>query len=857
VVSLVSFILNGRQVFAEEGTSLLKYLREVQRLTSVKNGCSEGACGTCTVLLDGRAVRACTVKTDNLQGRKVLTLEGLSEYEKDIYSNAFAEAGAVQCGFCTPGMIMSAKALLDANPEPSDADIKKAIRYNICRCTGYVKIIKAISLAAKALRESKHISEGDCKSGVGQSWRRVDALQKALGTATYCDDVFMDGMLYVSVLRAMKPRAKLLSLNIEKAKALDGVEAVLTAEDIPGQNYQGYIFKDWPTFVPVGETTRYVGDAIAAVVAVTKERADEAVRLITAEFEELEPVTDPIKALEDGAPKIHEKGNLLSRTHVRRGNPEKALAESKYVVRNTYKTPPLDHAFIEPESAVAFYDGDVLTVYASTQSVTHDHHELCRVLGLPHDKVRVVLQNVGGGFGGKEDLSVQHYAALGTYYTKKPCKYTFTREESILCHPKRHGMIIEMTTGCDENGILTAATARIIADTGAYASLGTAVLERACTHACGPYSIPNVELDGYCVYTNNPPAGAFRGFGVPQSNFAAEANMDQLADLVGIDRWEIRYRNAVEPGKVLANGQICGEDTAIKETLIAVKEAYYGNKYTGIACALKNTGIGVGLPDIGRCRIKIKDSKVVVYSAASCIGQGLATVMIQIVSETTGIDGSRIIFNQPDSSLCPDSGATTASRQTLFTGEACRQAALKLRAALAEKALDELEGHEFEGEYSGITDPINSDKENPVSHVAYSYATHVAVLNEEGKVAKIVAAHDIGRAINPLNIEGQVEGGVIMGLGSALREKLIYDNGRIKSRFGTLGLLRATEIPEIEVKIIEKNRSELAYGAKGIGEISLIPVAAAVASAYERFDGKRRYELPLKDTPYNRKKVDE
>ncbi len=851
---MVGFRLNGRNVSLENGTELLKYLREVEKLTSVKNGCSEGVCGTCTILVDGKAVRSCTMKVDKLQDKEVLTLEGLGEAEREIYSNAFAEAGAVQCGFCTPGMIMSAKALLDTNLSPTEEDVKKAIRNNLCRCTGYVKIIKAIMLAAEALREKKQISLEKYKSNIGSNWLRVDALKKALGEAVYCDDVFMEDMLYVSVLRAIKPRARVLAIDTGKARGMEGVEAVLTAADVPGENYQGYIFKDWPTFVPVGEMTRCAGDAVAAVVARTKEIADESVKKIAVQYEELEPVTDPRRALEEAAPKVHEKGNLLSRTYVKRGDPEKALAEARYVVRNTYSTPPLEHAFIEPESAVAFYDGDIMTLYVGTQSITHDHHELCRVLGLPHDKVRVILQNVGGGFGGKEDLSVQHYAALGTYHTGKPCKYTFTREESLLCHPKRHGMEMEIATGCDENGMLTVMTAKIIADTGAYASLGTAVLERACTHACGPYSIANVELDGYCVYTNNPPAGAFRGFGVPQSNFGAEANMDQLADLVGLDRWEIRYRNAVEPGMVLANGQICGDDTAIKETLLAVKDDYYKNKNAGIACAFKNTGIGVGLQDIGRCRIKIADGRVVLYSAASCIGQGLATVMIQIVSETTGIAGEVISFNQPDSAECPDSGATTASRQTLFTGEACRQAALKLKAALEATPLQQLEGQEFFGEYNGITDPIKSQKENPVSHVAYSYATHLVALDEEGRIARIIAAHDVGRAINPKNIEGQVEGGVIMGLGSALREGLVYEQGLVKNRFGTLGLLRANEIPEIDVRIIEKNQSELAYGAKGIGEISLIPVAAAAASAYERYDGIRRLELPLKDTPYNKKK---
>ncbi len=854
---MVNFRLNGRAVSVQNGTALLYYLREIEKLTSVKNGCDEGVCGSCTILVDGKAVRSCTMKVDKLQDKEVLTIEGLSELERDIYSNAFAEAGAVQCGFCIPGMVLSAKALLDVNLNPTEEDIKKAIRNNICRCTGYVKIIKAIMLAAEALRESKYIRLNEYKSNIGQNWRRIDAIQKVLGEATYCDDIFMEDMLYVSVLRAMKPRARVLSIDTEKSKALEGVEVVLTATDVTGENYQGYIFKDWPTFVPVGEMTRCAGDAIAAVAARTKEIADEALKHIEVQYEELEPVTDPKRALEEDAPKIHEKGNLLSRTYVKRGNPEEALASSKYIVKNTYYAPPLEHAFIEPESAVAFYDGDILTLYVATQSITHDHHEICRILGLPHDKVRIILQNVGGGFGGKEDLSVQHYAALGTFYTKKPCKYTFTREESLLCHPKRHGMELEIATGCDEQGKLTVMTAKIIADTGAYASLGTAVLERACTHACGPYSIPNIELDGYCVYTNNPPAGAFRGFGVPQSNFGAEANMDQLADLVGLDRWEMRFKNAVEPGMVLANGQICGDDVAIKETLLAVKDDYYNNKYAGIACAFKNTGIGVGLPDIGRCRIGVKDGKVFIYSAASCIGQGLATVMIQIVSETIGIDGAHIIFNQPDTSLCPDSGATTASRQTLFTGEACRQAALKLKAELGKKTLEELEGQVFEGEFNGTTDPIKSGKENPVSHVAYSYATHVAILNDEGMVSKIVAAHDVGKALNPLNIEGQIEGGVVMGLGSALKEKLVYEKGLLKSKFGTLGLLRATEIPEIDVRIIEKNLSELAYGAKGIGEISLIPVAAAVASAYESFDSIRRLELPLKDTPYNRKKVKE
>jgi len=394
--------------------------------------------------------------------------------------------------------------------------------------------------------------------------------------------------------------------------------------------------------------------------------------------------------------------------------------------------------------------------------------------------------------------------------------------------------------------------ANIVADTGAYASLGTAVLQRACTHVSGPYQVPNVDITGLCVYTNNPPAGAFRGFGIPQAAFGSETNLDLLAEKVGISPWEIRYRNVLEPGMVNSTGQICDEGTAIKETLLAVREVYESQPYTGIACVMKNTGIGVGLPDTGRVKLIISNGKVVVLTSAACIGQGFATIATQIVHEATGFPSDRIEVGAPDTFLTPDSGTTTASRQTMFSGEAVRQAALKLQQAVHNSSLEELEGSEFVGEYFGKTDPMNSDKLNPVSHVAYSYATHVVLLNAQGKVEKVVAAHDVGRAINPKAVEGQVEGGIAMGLGYALREDFPLKGGVPTAKFGTLGLFRSTDMPEIETIIIEKSLSPLAYGAKGVGEISTIPVAPAVASAYHRFDGKVRYTLPLCETPYKK-----
>ncbi|MFZ5646021.1 MAG: selenium-dependent xanthine dehydrogenase [Bacillota bacterium] len=845
--------INGSIYSVKEDMNLLDFIRDEARVTSLKNGCGEGACGACMVLVDGRAMRACVLSVAKVSGKKIITVEGLSDIEKEVYSWAFAEAGAVQCGFCIPGMVISAKALLDKNPGPSARDIREAIRGNICRCTGYVKIEQAIDMAARVFRgEMKPLTTA--RAGIGTSLQRVDAREKVLGTGEYVDDMHVEDMLHGAVLRAKYPRALVKGIDVSEALAFPGVEAVLTAGDIPGQRYWGMIIKDWPALVAVGEESRYIGDAVALVAARSKKIAREAMALIKVDYEELEPVTTTAFALYEGAPKIHPKGNLLSTTRIRRGDPEEALARSAFVVTNRFVTPPTEHAFMEPESALAVpRDDGGITVYAGSQSVYEDQHGIMAILGLPADKVRVVGRLIGGGFGGKEDLSVQHHAALLAMKTRKPVKVTLTRQESILVHPKRHAMELELTTGCDSEGKITAMVARIVADTGAYASLGPPVLQRACTHIGGPYHVPNVDITGLCVYTNNPPAGAFRGFGVPQSAFACETNLDILAGQVGISPWEIRFRNALEPGMTNATGQIADEGTAIKETLLAVRDVYQSHRYAGIACALKNTGIGVGLPDISRVKIRVEKGRALVLTSAACIGQGLATIATQIVCETAGLPADLVEVAAPDTYLTPDAGTTTASRQTMFTGEAARQAALKLRQALQGSKLARLEGSEYYGEYYGKTDPFGSDKPNPVSHVAYSYATHVVVLDEQGRVHKVVAAHDVGRAINPRAIEGQVEGAVAMGLGYALTEDFPLKNAVPAVKYGKLGLFRSTDMPEIEVILVEKNPSPLAYGAKGVGEIAAIPVAPAVASAYHRYDGKIRLSLPLPETPYRKR----
>ncbi len=844
--------INGNVYSTQEDGNLLDFIRDQVHITSLKNGCGEGACGACMILVEDKAVRACLLTVAKVSGKKLLTVEGLTEWEQEVYTWAFAEAGAVQCGFCIPGMVISAKALLDKNPHPGPKDIKQAIRGNICRCTGYVKIEQAIALAARVFRgelKPKSINSG----GIGVNLPRVDAREKTLGTAEYVDDMFEPNMLYGAVLRSKYPRALVKAIDVTSAQVLPGVEAVLTAADIPGQRYWGHIFHDWPTLVAVGEETRYVGDALAIVAAKSKQIAKKALALIRVDYEQLPPLISSEQALDAGAPKLHPKGNLLSTTTVKRGDAARALANSQHVVTNRYITPPTEHAFMEPESALAVphSDGGV-RVYVSSQNVYDDLHGICAILGLPEEKVRVISKFVGGGFGGKEDLSVQHHAALLAVKTQKPVKLTLTRQESILVHPKRHAMELEVTTGCDAEGRITAISAKIVADTGAYASLGSAVLERACTHVAGPYQVPNVDIVGLCVYTNNPPAGAFRGFGVPQAVFASETNLDLLAKSVGLSSWEIRFRNALEPGMVNATGQIVDEGTAVKETLLAVREVYESSKYAGIACVMKNTGIGVGLRDISRVKIRISKGKVIVLTGAQCIGQGLGTVLTQILTEATGLPQALIEVAQPDTFLTPNAGTTTASRQTFFTGEATRQAALKLQQALQKYSLSELEGCEYCGEYSGLTDSLYSDKPNPVSHVAYSYAAQVVVLDDQGKVQKVMAAHDVGRAINPKAIEGQIEGAVAMGLGYALKEDFPLVNGVPQAKFGGLGILRSTDMPEVEVIIIEKNPSPLAYGAKGVGEIATIPVAPAVASAYYSYDGQIRLQLPLTGTAYRK-----
>ena len=859
---MYSFFVNGCQVSTSKKQSLLRFLRDEMHLTSVKDGCSQGACGACTVLIDGETCKACVPQTDRLEGRSIITVDGLSKWESEVYTYAYGEAGAVQCGFCIPGMIMCTKGLLDRNPDPTEEEIKYALRNNYCRCTGYVKIIAAVKLAAKIMRAGKIPAAGADDWLLGSRVHRLDVEEKVLGYGKYPDDYYLDGMCYGTALRSKYPRARVLSIDTTAAKALPGVIDVFTAADIPGENKIGHLKHDQYTMIPVGGLTHYLGDAIALVAAEDMETAEKAKKLIKVEYEVLPAVHNIQEAAAEGAPLVfdEETTNVQAYKHVSRGNADEAISKAAHVISHHFETPWTEHAFLEPECAVAYIDddGDVMII-STDQSAYCTFHESSLMLGT--DKVKCQNALVGGGFGGKEDMTVQHLAALITYLTRRPVKVRLTRAESLLIHPKRHHFEMDFTMGCDEEGHIMGVKAKVASDTGAFASLGGPVLERACTHAAGPYAYENFEIEGRAYYTNNPPAGAFRGFGVTQTCFATETLLNMMADEIGITPWEIRYRNAIRPGGVLPNGQIVDESTGLVETLEAVKEEYEAalaaGKPVGIACAMKNAGVGVGIPDWGRVKLIVEDdAKLHIYSGASCIGQGLGTVLVQMTVTNTDLTRDDIVYERSNTWIAPDSGTTSCSRQTMITGEACRRACEKLMEAKgSDKSLKDLIGQEFYGDYLAKTDPLGADVPNPVSHVAYGYATQVCILNEKtGKIDRMIAAHDVGKAVNPLSCEGQIEGGVVMSIGYAVREKYpIDENCKPIEKYGSIGLIRAHEIPKIDAIVIDKPGLNVACGAIGIGEITSIPTAPAITDAYYRYDGSRRYVLPIDNTPYERK----
>jgi selenium-dependent xanthine dehydrogenase len=850
----VEFVLNGKPFAAEidDAMSLMDVLREQAGLISPKNGCApQGSCGCCTVIVDGKAVSSCAVPARRAQGKEVVTLEGLSEQERSIFARAFTYAGGMQCGFCTPGIVMRAKHLLDKNPTPSRDDIAVALNNHICRCTGYVKIVDAIELAGKA-RLGEAIPTPDYSGKVGSSLPRMDGEKFAMGERPYIDDITLPGMQHAAFVFSPHPRIRVVRIDASAAEHVRGVSRIVTARDVPGERRQGLIYKDWPLFVAEGEITHCIGDILAAVIATDARTARKAAALITLEYEVLPGVFDPIEALKPDAIQVHEDHvNLLSASVIKRGDVDAALKRSAFVETRTFETQVIEHAFLEPESAIASCSNGFVEVLSQGQGVFDDRKQIASFLGLSEEKVKVTLITNGGAFGGKEDLSIQGQVALMAMLTGTPVKATLTREESIRLHPKRHPITMTYTVGCDAQGKLTAVRARMIGDKGAYASVGTKVLERAAGHACGPYNILHSDVEALAVYTNNLPCGAMRGFGANQASFAMEGMMDILAEKVGIDGWEIRWRNVVDPGDTFCTGQVFEHSVGIRKTLAAVKDAYYSSKYAGIACGIKNVGIGNGMPEYGQAIATVHpDESITINTGFTEMGQGFCTVMIQFFSEVTGID-PRTIRVDIDTTQPTPCGMTTASRATVLGGRAVIKAAQAMKMDLdAGLSITSLVGKKYTGDVViDYTTALETKTDKPITHMTFGFATQVCILDDRGRLQKMIAAHDVGRIINKTLVEGQIEGAVHMGLGYALTEELKLKDGVPESfKFRSLGVLRAKDMPETQVILIEEHEPEGPFGAKGVGEIGLVPTAGAVAGALYKYDGIRRFKLPMKDS---------
>jgi xanthine dehydrogenase molybdenum-binding subunit len=856
----IAFTLNGtlRRLTVRPGASLLEVLREQCGIVSVKDGCApQGQCGCCLALVDGAPKVSCAMPARAVHGASVLTLEGVSPQERDLTARAFAAAAGVQCGFCIPGIALRAKWLLDHRPAPTRAEIARAIDVHLCRCTGYTHILDAIELLAAARRGEP--VPMPCRDGrVGQPLARLEAAEYTLGTRPYVADLTRDGLLHACVVLSPHARARVLAIDTTAAAAVPGVVRIATAPDVPGARWYGLLHDDWPGLVAVGEEVRCVGDVLAAVAAEDVHTARAAAALVRVQYEPLPPVLDPAEALRPDAPQVNPRHpNRLSTSVIRRGDAAAALAASAHVVSGTWETQRIEHLYLEPECALAepLPDGR-LRVYSQGQGVFDDRRQVAAFLGMPEDQVVVELVPAGGAFGGKEDMSVQAQAALLARLTGRPVRLALSREESIRLHPKRHPIVMTYEVGCDASGRLTAVRARLLGDSGAYASVGGKVLERAAGHACGAYRVPHVDIEATAAYTNNPPCGAMRGFGANQAHFAIEGCMDLLAVQAGLDPWEIRWRNALEVGDTFCTGQVLEKSVGLKKTLLAVRDTYdaarAAGRAVGIACGIKNSGIGNGVPEWGRCRLVVEaDGTVSLYGGYTEMGQGLLTVLVQFAVEVTGLPPATF-RPRVDTSFALGCGQTTGSRATLFGGRAVVVAAQSLRADLdAGRPLAALAGRVYAGEVA-VTDTtaLGADVAKVKTHTAFGFATQVCILDERGRVDRVVAAHDVGRAVNPALCAGQIQGSIHMGLGYALTEALECRDGMpVTFKLRDLGVLRARDMPEVEVILVEDPEPEGPFGAKGVGEIGLVPTAPAVAGALAAFDGVRRYRLPMSDAP--------
>jgi aldehyde oxidoreductase len=854
-VATVDLIVNGTPVSVRaDHPHLLSALRDELDITSPKDGCSpSGQCGCCTVHVDGKAIVSCQQPLSKVAGKHVVTLEGVDQAERQRFADAFAACGGLQCGFCIPGIVMRAKAQIDKKgADLRRDDMARHLGAHLCRCTGYVKVLDAIEAVAKGKVMTPVLG-----GAVGESGAKYEAAELALGDRGYVDDMRVPGMLHAALHLTAHARADIVAIDSTRALAAPGVHAVFTAADIPGELMMGIIYKDWPVMIPIGGRTSYAGDVLAIVVADTREQARAAATSVDVKYQVHQPVTDPVAALQPDAPVAvwQTESNVLSISEYARGDVDAALAASAHTVHEVFQTQRIEHAFLEPESTLAVPVSEAgnrhLQVYSGGQGVWDDRNDIARLLAVGNDTVTVTLVSNGGAFGGKEDMSNQAQTALAAWLLDRPVKCTLSREESLLIHAKRHPIRLEYWAGCDSSGVLSAVKVRAIGDSGAYASVGMKVLERAAGHASGPYHVPNIDVHATAVRTNNPICGAFRGFGANQAQFAMEGVLDRLAEQVGISGWEIRKRNVIHPGEVWGPGQIMDDGCAGAEACLdAIKPLYDAARdqemAIGLGLGLKNSGLGNGFREISRAVVRFRnDGRVEVRHGWTEMGQGVHTVALQVAAQELGIDPARLDVIV-DTTRELGFGQTTGSRGTLMAAGSVQQAC---HAAMAGGCRPEVD---YEGEHlvdwtQHLGDP---DYPNPTIHAAFGYAAQMVQIDRAtGSIVRVVAIHDVGRAVNPVLCEGQIEGSVHMGLGYALSEDFPADpetgfptNMTLRS----LGILRAKDVPPIDVQMLEIPQPRSPFGIKGVGEIGLVPTAPAVAAALHDYDGEWRTSLPMR-----------
>ncbi|TAJ86669.1 molybdopterin cofactor-binding domain-containing protein [Reyranella sp.] len=882
----VAFTLNGT-VAEWEGapvTRLVAALRDDLGCTGTKIGCDAGDCGACTVLLDGRQVCSCLVAMGQVEGRTVETVEGLALPEMLAALQAsFLAHGAAQCGICTPGMLIAAEELVRRTVRPTRAEVEDFLGGVLCRCTGYSKIVDAV------MEVTSPVGEPDPAAGeaVGARLSRVDGIAKVTGRDAFGADAIPADALWIRVVRSPHARARFTLGDLGPLQKR--LAAVLTAGDVPFNGFGIYPdIKDQP--VLADGLVRYRGEAVVALVGARAEVLairDEEVPIVWAPEP---PLFGVDAAIAPDAPLVQadRPRNLLLEGGVKRGDAGAAFADCAAVAEGVFETAFVEHAYIEPEAGWAERVGDRIEIHVTTQTPYMDRDEVANVMRLRPEAVRIVPTACGGGFGGKLDLSVQPLVGIAAWKLGRPVACVYTRPESMAASTKRHPARVAAKFGCDVDGKLVACDVRATFDTGAYASWGPTVANRVPVHAMGPYAVPNVRTWGEAFFTNGPPAGAFRGFGVPQAAIAHEAMMDELADAMGIDRLEFRHRNALRVGDTTATGQVLAHSAGLAQCLDALRPAWREAQEKAAAFNAKGgthrRGVGVGcmwygigntsMSNPSRMRIGLSPAgSLTLYNGAVDIGQGSNTIMVQIAADAVGLPASQFALVAGDTDLTTDAGKTSASRQTFVSGKAAEKAGQDLRqqilrlANAGPDACLSLEGAKLtvrdgaevrtidlatagplmgEGVFDPPTTPLDADGQG-VPYATYAFAAQMAEVEvdiELGtvKVLRIVAAHDVGKAINPTLVEGQIQGGVAQGLGLALMEE--YLPGRTENLHDYL-IPTVGDVPEIECLLIEDREPLGPSGAKGVGEPGLVPTAPAILGAIHHATGVRARRVPL------------